>query len=287
MKSSLKGCFLVFLVAFSSITPLLAAGSYRLEQRKINGQPDRLNRISQPQRKEVEVSVEEASGFQWGNMAGMALKLLVGGQSSGPRGDRIAQLADGEMTWTKGISLAMELILALIGGEDYNKIDRQDVLSSPLENILTAIIAYFTGSGDNQEVALLARQTSELMGLAMSLLDALRTSFSQRSLEARSIGSSDTFADITTAAAALTKGLILSSSTGDEFCQQKRVCEANRECAIDASDSGYLFCQMGTYGLGALLEKATYISMESFNEAGRRGRLGDSCEAIYEMCNYI
>ena len=44
-----------------------------------------------------------------------------------------------------------------------------------------------------------------MINLVVSLLDALRTSFSQRSMEARYLGASDPLADATVAGAAMMK----------------------------------------------------------------------------------
>lgn len=40
---------------------------------------------------------------------------------------------NGQLTWTKIISLFMEIVLSLVGGGDNNSIDRQDLEPSPIE----------------------------------------------------------------------------------------------------------------------------------------------------------
>jgi len=221
-------------------------------------------------------------------MAGMAMKLLVGGPKDGATNDRtdtIAQLAKGELTWTKMISLGMEIILSLVDGGQSNNIDRQDLEPSPVENILSAVISYLTGSKDLNEVNIMAKQATELLGLLVSLLDALRTSFSQRSSYARSIGSTDSLAEAAVAATSLFKGLVQSYDTDDEVCIQRYVCQANTECVEGATDTGYLFCQMGTYGISYLLERSTYIPFETYSDAGRKGRIGDDCVQSFRECH--
>lgn len=91
---------------------------------------------------------------------------------------------------------------------------------------------------------------------------------------------------------------------------QRIMCEANTACARDAPDSGYLFCQLGTYGIfiidsifmncnlqsayftyryaaGYLLEKSTFTPLDAFTQSGRNGRTGESCAQIYQQCNEL
>lgn len=288
---------LVGLVLSSCLTPLLAAsfeGHHQkgeVEERKFVSKPNDIKKIrNNIEKQAAPASPDHQSGFQWGNLAGMALKLLVGGPTKGgasDKADTITQLANGELTWTKMISLIMELVLSLVGGGDNNSIDRQDVDPSPIENILSAVIAYLTGSQDPSEVNVMAKQASELLGLVVSLLDALRTSFSQRSMEARSLGTSDPMADVAVAATAIVKSYVRTYNTNDDLCMQKYLCEANNECVEGTSDSGYLYCQIGTYGLSYLLERSTYTPFEIYNDAGRRGRVGEDCFNMFPSCNEI
>lgn len=292
---------LLGLITFSClITPLLAASlDGPTSERKFASKPNDIkkirNNIEKQQNDVAEQEPQQQPGFQWGNMAGMALKLLVGGpmssssQSDGVnnKADTITQLTNGEFTWTKMISLFMEIVLSLVGGGDNNKIDRTDSEPTPLENIMSTVIAFLTGSQDQNEVNIMARQASELLGFVVSLLDALRTSFSQRSMEARSLGSSDPLADVAIATTTMAKSFLRSYNTDDDLCMQKYLCEANQECVNGASDSGYLFCQIGTYGMCYMMERTTYTPFEIYCDAGRRGRIGEDCSAIFTECNEI
>ncbi|KAF2363663.1 Gamma-crystallin-related [Trinorchestia longiramus] len=256
---------LLGLVVSSCLTPVLAASLHGssdhddgVAERKFVSKPNDIKKIRSQIEKQNAAAAgdpqqtpEHKTGFQWGNLAGMALKMLVGGptNNANDKADTISQLASGEMTWTKVISLVMEIILSLVGGGDSNSIDRQDVQPGPVENIMSAVIAFLTGSQDPKEINIMAKQASELLGLAVSLLDALRTSFSQRSLEARSLGTSDPMADVAVATTSMVKSFVKTYSTEDDLCMQKYLCEANQECVDGTSDSGYLFCQIGTDSL--------------------------------------
>jgi len=126
-----------------------------------------------------------------------------------------------------------------------------------------------------------------LVQLLSSLLEALKVSFSQRSSNARSLGSKDAFSDSAVAAVTIVKGYVNTHNTEDEFCKQRIICEANRECSRDAPDSGYLFCQLGTYAAGYFLEKTTYTPLDSYAQAGRKGRTGEDCAKIFSKCNEV
>merc|ERR1712127_1124486 len=110
---------------------------------------------------------------------------------------------------------------------------------------------------------------SQLVQLLSSLLEALKVSFSQRSSNARSLGSKDAFSDSAVAAVTIVKGYVNTHNTEDEFCKQRIICEANRECSRDAPDSGYF------------LEKTTYTPLDSYAQAGRKGRTGEDCAKIF------
>lgn len=127
----------------------------------------------------------------------------------------------------------------------------------------------------------------QLIQLFSSLMDALKVSFSQRSTNARSLGHKDPFSDAAVAAVTIMKGYVNTHKTQEEVCMQRIMCEANTECARDAPDSGYLFCQLGTYAASYLLEKSTFTPLDVFTQAGRQGRTGESCAQIYHECNEL
>jgi len=128
---------------------------------------------------------------------------------------------------------------------------------------------------------------NQLVQLLSSLLEALKVSFSQRSNHARSLGSKDAFSDSAVAAVTIVKGYVNTHNTEDEICKQRIMCQANRECSRDAPDSGYLFCQLGTFAAGYFLEKTTYTPLDRYAEAGRQGRTGEDCAKIFSKCNEV
>ncbi|MPC29367.1 hypothetical protein E2C01_022597 [Portunus trituberculatus] len=182
----------------------------------------------------------------------------------------------GEFSWSKLVSLGVQLVLNVLGGGDNAAIDKMDS-GSPVEGILTAIISYLTGSNNPDEVGVMAKQASELFGLVVTLLDALRTSFSQRSFDARSIGTSDPFADAGVAATTMLK------STPDP-----KDTYPHTHLSHTSPANNYLTrphtCR---YGMSYLLERTTYTPFEIFNDAGRRGRVGENCKTVFNECNQV
>lgn len=85
----------------------------------------------------------------------------------------------------------------------------------------------------------------QFINIVVNLLDALKTSFSHRSMAARSIGKKDSMSDAAVAGIAMMKGYVRSLSTVDGKCMQKYMCEANTECSTDIGASSIL-CHLGT-----------------------------------------
>ncbi|XP_050709352.1 uncharacterized protein LOC126994139 isoform X2 [Eriocheir sinensis] len=258
---------------------------------ELRAQSQPQNRPNQPPAAPAKTEVANDGGFQWGNIFNVVMQVLFGGPVNGPDGssdkmDYITQLTTGEFSWAKMVSLGVQMVLNVLGGGDNAAIDKMDS-GSPVEGILTAVISYLTGSNNPEEVGVMAKQASELFGLVVTLLDALRTSFSERSFQARSMGSSDPVADAAVAATTMVKTYIKTYETEDDICMQKYLCEANTDCVLGTGDTGYLFCQIGTYGMSYLLERSTYTPFEIFNDAGRRGRVGENCKAVFSECNHV
>lgn len=76
-------------------------------------------------------------------------------------------------------------------------------------------------------------------------MDALKTSFSHRSMSARNLGRKDSISEAAVAGIAMLKSYVRSIVTTDDKCLQKYVCEANEECSKDLGASS-MFCQLGT-----------------------------------------
>jgi len=75
--------------------------------------------------------------------------------------------------------LGLKLFLAVAGGTS-SGIDKSDTVS-PLQPVMGAVIGALTGSDDPNEVAVMAKQASEVVNLVVTLVEALTTSMSQRS----------------------------------------------------------------------------------------------------------
>ena len=118
------------------------------------------------------------------------------------------------------------------------------------------------------------------------MLDALKTSFSHRSLNARSLGRKDSVADATVASISMLKGYVKTYNNDDEKCMQKFLCEANEECSSDIGGHS-IFCQLGSYAASFILERQTGRTFESLYDAGRKGRTGVDCKQIYLECNQV
>jgi hypothetical protein len=75
--------------------------------------------------------------------------------------------------------LGLKLFLAVAGGTS-SGIDKSDTVG-PLQPVMGAVIGALTGSDDPNEVAVMAKQASEVINLVVTLVEALTTSMSQRS----------------------------------------------------------------------------------------------------------
>lgn len=85
----------------------------------------------------------------------------------------------------------------------------------------------------------------QFINIVVNLLDALKTSFSHRSMRARDLGRKDSVSDAAVAGIVMVKSYVKSMITTDDKCLQKYVCEANEECSRDLGPSS-IFCQLGT-----------------------------------------
>lgn len=112
------------------------------------------------------------------------------------------------------------------------------------QNILAAVLTGVLGTRDQDQVNMMAKQAGEFINIVVNLLDALKTSFSHRSLEARSNGKSDSISDLGIASITMLKGFVKTTGNASEQCMQKYVCEANKECSNDIG-SNSIMCQMG------------------------------------------
>lgn len=126
----------------------------------------------------------------------------------------------------------------------------------------------------------------QFISIVVNLLDALKTSFSHRSLTARSLGRKDSVADAAVASIAMLKSYVKTYKTDEEKCMQKYLCEANEECSSEVGGHS-IFCQLGSYATSFVLERQTGQAFELLYDAGRKGRSGVNCKQIYLECNTV
>jgi len=262
------GCCLVALVVLQLALPALALPQLFTkvaeQGRKFAVKPNSNKKVI-TETNEIAPTEQQSSGFQWSNILGMLIQMFLGSTSGGiDKADSGVTATQGGFNWMSLVNLGLRLMLSTLnGGSGAAGLDKADSQSGPQASAM------------------------QLIQLISSLMDALKVSFSQRSSNARSLGSKDPFSDAAVAAVTIMKGYVDTHKTTDEVCMQRIMCEANSACARDAPDSGYLFCQLGTYAAGYLLEKSTFTPLDAFTQSGRHGRTGESCVQIYQQCNEL
>ncbi|KAI9557861.1 hypothetical protein GHT06_014612 [Daphnia sinensis] len=267
------GCCLVALIVLQLALPALALpqlfNKVAEQGRKFAVKPNSNKKVI-TETNEIAPSEQQSNGgFQWSNILGMLIQMFLGGSSGGiDKADSGVNVAQGGFNWMSLVNLGLRLML------------------STLNNGGGSGVAGGLDKADSQSGSA-AASLSQLIQLISSLMDALKVSFSQRSSTARSLGNKDPFSDAAVAAVTIMKGYVDTHKTTDEVCMQRIMCDANNACARDAPDSGYLFCQLGTYAASYLLEKSTFTPLDAYTQAGRQGRTGESCAQIYSQCNEL
>ncbi|XP_046805720.1 uncharacterized protein LOC111690952 isoform X2 [Lucilia cuprina] len=204
---------------------------------------------------------EAPNGFSWSNMLGTVLTMFFNGAGNSPtKSDDVdGSIGFGGSPWANVISMGLKIINTLLGGgAPSDGIDKVDNGGSPMQFIQ----------------------------IVMNLLDALKTSFSHRSLNARSLGKRDSVSDATVAGISMLKGYVRTYRSTDEKCLQRYMCEANTECLREIGGAS-IFCQLGSYATSYLLDRTSDGSFDQIYEAGRRGRSGFDCSQLYLECNEV
>ncbi|XP_055706391.1 uncharacterized protein LOC129803676 isoform X1 [Phlebotomus papatasi] len=235
---------------------------------------------------------ETGLGFSWTNMLGTMLQMLFpgGGNNSPTKSDDIDNnVGFTQSPWTNLLSVGLKILTAILGGGQNNDgIDKVDNGGggSPMQGILAAVLSTMLGAKDPEQVNTMAKQAGEFINIVMNLLDALKTSFSHRSIRARSIGKKDSVSDAAVAGLSMLKSYVKTYKNSEDKCMQKYLCEANSECNADIGGTS-IFCQLGTYATSFVLERTTSTAFETFYEAGRQGRSGVDCRQLYLECNEV
>ncbi|KAM7360155.1 uncharacterized protein ACRADG_003677 isoform 2-T2 [Cochliomyia hominivorax] len=202
---------------------------------------------------------EAPNGFSWSNMLGTVLTMFFNGAGNAPTKSDDVDGGFGASPWANVISMGLKIINTLLGGgAPSDGIDKVDNGGSPMQFIQ----------------------------IVMNLLDALKTSFSHRSLNARSLGKRDSVSDATVAGISMLKGFVRTYRSADEKCLQRYMCEANTECVREIGGTS-IFCQLGSYATSYLLDRTSDGSFDQIYEAGRRGRSGFDCSQLYLECNEV
>ncbi|XP_061718116.1 uncharacterized protein LOC133525754 isoform X4 [Cydia pomonella] len=240
----------------------------QVQERKFAEKPNALKKVALDDIDDIQNNSISDGGFSWSNMLGkeysylpgMIMQMLFNPGGTGPnKSDSIDTDSSSVSPWANLFSMGLKILTAILGGgASSDGIDKVDNGSSPMQFI----------------------------NIVVNLLDALKTSFSHRSLAARSMGRKDSVSDAAIAGIAMLKTYVRSFNTSDDKCLQKYVCDANNECAADIGPKS-VFCQLGTYAASFVLERQSGGTFDDFYEAGRRGRGGFDCRQMYLECNEV
>ncbi|XP_022826447.1 uncharacterized protein LOC111356377 isoform X2 [Spodoptera litura] len=230
------------------------------QERKFAEKSNALKKVALDDIDEIQTNSISDGGFSWSNMLGMLMQMIFNPGTTGPnKSDSIDTDSVSPSPWANLLSMGLKILTAILGGgASSDGIDKVDNGSSPMQFI----------------------------NIVVNLLDALKTSFSHRSLAARSMGRKDSVSDAALAGIAMFKTYVRSFGTNDDKCLQKYVCDANAECSDDIGPKS-VFCQFGTYAASFVLERQSGGTFDDFYEAGRRGRSGVDCRQMYLQCNEV
>ncbi|KAI5701910.1 uncharacterized protein LOC103520236 [Diaphorina citri] len=215
---------------------------------------------------QISDSVTPAGGFSWSNILTMLMQLIFNPTATTQVGPSKSDVIDTEQPaspWANLLSVGLKILTAILSG------------GSPIGDGIDKV--------DNPS------PVPQIINILVNLLDALKTSFSHRSMRARSLGSKDTVSEIGMTGSILSKTLVKSLNTDDDICLQRYVCEANQECvnalSNTTSNKHNIYCQLGNYLSSYLLRNK--LSLSQFSESGRRGRSQENCKEIYLACNEV
>ncbi|XP_078051602.1 uncharacterized protein LOC144477740, partial [Augochlora pura] len=242
-----------------------------------------------------------SSGFSWSNMLSMVMQMLLG-QTGGVAGPSKNEIDDGAPAspWANLLSVGLRLLTALLGGpqQPVDGIDKVDNQSSTMQDILAAMLGAFLGRDrDPNQIYTMAKNASEFINIVVNLLDALKTSFSHRSLTARSMGKRDTISEAAVTTLTMLKGYVRSLKSfnnvgrsedeGHRGCAERALCEASAECVAKSQGTSSVFCQFGSYATSYLLQRQSGVAFDALYEASRRGRSGEDCRTVFLNCNAV
>ncbi|XP_022900889.1 uncharacterized protein [Onthophagus taurus] len=253
--------------------------------RKFVEKPNSVKKVALDDLNDIETNEIQESGFTWTSLIGSLMHMIFSPAQQGPNKSDDLETTN-TSPWANLISVGLKILKAFIGGGGGDGIDKVDN-GSPMQGVLGAVLSTLVGTQDPEQVNMLAKQAGQFINIVVNLLDALKTSFSHRSLAARNIGRKDSISDATVAGIAMMKGYIRSMSTEKDSCMQKFMCDASNECVTDIGQSS-LFCQLGSYATSFVLERSYKDhTFDMLYEASRRGRSGMNCQRAYLECNEV
>ncbi|XP_046384159.1 uncharacterized protein LOC124154456 isoform X2 [Ischnura elegans] len=166
----------------------------------------------------------------------------------------------------------------------------QGVTPSPWANLLAVglkILTAFFGGGQpahSDGIDKVDNSTPlQFVNIVVNLLDALKTSFSHRSMSVRALGMRDSVSEAAVAGLTMLKGCMLALNTDNHICAERFLCEASSECSKELQGSTML-CKLGTVGASFVLQKTNGKPFQNFYEAARIGRSGEKCRVAYATC---
>ncbi|XP_046813596.1 uncharacterized protein LOC124421929 isoform X2 [Vespa crabro] len=247
------------------------------DERKFAEKPNAMKKVAIDDLEDIstnQIQEGSSSGFSWSNMLGMFMQMLLG-QTGGITGPSKNDIDEGvpASPWANLLSVGLRVLTALLGGpqQSVDGIDKVDNQSSPMQVF------------------------DKFISIVINLLDALKTSFSHRSLSARSLGRHDSVSEAAMASISMLKGYVRSvkafsnigraEDEGQQGCAERALCEASAECAADAQGTSTIFCQLGSYATSYMLQRQSGVGFEALYDAGRRGRMGEDCRTLFMDCN--
>ncbi|XP_066594894.1 uncharacterized protein [Prorops nasuta] len=280
-KQYISLCFVALVIGQAVALPQQQQQQQQLQQRqarderKFAEKPNAMKKVAIDDLEDIstnQIQEGNGSGFSWSNMLGMLMQMLLG-QTGGVTSPSKNDLDEGTPVspWANFLSMGLRVLTALLGGPQQNVdgIDKVDNQSSPMQFI----------------------------SIVINLLDALKTSFSHRSLTARSLGRRDTVSEAAVASISMLKGYVRSMKSfsnvgraeeeGQRGCAERALCEASAECIADTQGTSSIFCQLGSYATSYILQRQSGVGFEALYEAGRRGRSGEDCRTLFLDCNAV
>jgi len=223
----------------------------------------------------------------------------LNGNGLTPGSDKMDGPSAGQgFSWGQVIGYGLKLLFVTLGGNDAEQHDGIDKIGveggagNPVQGLMKTLIGTMIGGGDESgQGENIAKQTGELINLVIALMNALKTSFSQRSILARSLGESNKLNDFTLATIDMSKAYVKTMNETTDGCKQQRICEAARECITDVESKNSGLCHFISYATVNLMyyTQSNSKNYKSYLDASRKGRATQNqqdCKRLF-VCNEV